>query len=302
MASTNRLNSPEDFSRTLFEIMKDLNPGIADLDLIEFRYALENLLPEEGWAITQDCPTESEEKITELIHSRDFYESIQLKPRVGDRIVLDNKIARLTQDLFVGLVKGAYTTEWVNAHFYFDIRGFIFLPRTVYFTDEVLAHFGGNTPGVPYLSFEKRQKRLERFQGVGYKDFSEANAEIDLAFIESVKKIIAIRGTPILITLAGPTAAGKTEITERLFNEFEKSGRRITTIEVDNFLLDREIREDKVMGKETTHFDLFVHCIEEILQGRKVLIPRYDFVNATSSHDVNGRLKAGMHPPGDRAG
>ena len=100
----------------------------------------------------------------------------------------------------------------------------------------------------------------------------------------------------MLITLAGPTAAGKTEITERLLIEFGKMGQRITTIEVDNFLLDRDLRENKPMGKESTHFSIFISSLEEILQGKKVHIPRYDFVNATSSHDPNGNLRPGRMP------
>jgi uridine kinase len=298
MSGTNRLNTPpragtgtttENFSVALFETMKRINAGIEDLALYEFRYALENVFPEDGW---DSIELDRQEEIERLIGGRDFYTSIQLKPRAGDRIVLDEKIVRLTRMLFAGLVEGEYAVEWVREHFYFDVRGFYFLPRTVYFTDEVLAHFGSK----PYKSFEQRQKRFERYQGVGYKDFMEANAEVDQAFVESIKKIIAGRGTPILITIAGPTAAGKTEITERLLNAFEQLGKKITTIEVDNFLLDRDYRDDKAMGKESTHFELFKRSLKEILQGKKITIPRYDFVFATSSHDLDGNLKAGCVP------
>ena len=52
------------------------------------------------------------------------------------RIVLDQKIARLTQMLFVGLARGkVYQQNGSRATFYFDVRGFIFLPRTIYFTE-----------------------------------------------------------------------------------------------------------------------------------------------------------------------
>jgi uridine kinase len=242
-----------------------------------------------GW---DSIKPDSKQAIERLVSSRDFYENIQLKPRQADRIVLDQKIIHLTQVLFVGLLEGKYSEDWLKATFYFDIRGFIFLPRTVYFTEKALRHFGGK----PYQSFEKKQTHLERFQGVGYKDFMEANAEIDQAFIESIKKIVAMRGTPVLITLAGPTAAGKTEITERLFDEFEKIGRKITTIELDNFQLDRDIRDNKPMGKESIHFEIFISCIDQILQGQKVLIPKYDFLNAISSHNPDGSLRQGCTP------
>ena len=51
------------------------------------------------------------------------------------------------------------------------------------------------------------------------------NEEIDRAFIECIQKVIEAKGTPILITLAGPTAAGKTEITERLLAEFQEGSK-----------------------------------------------------------------------------
>ena len=283
------MHSPEEFTDILFGIMKNINKGIQDLELYEFRYALENLFPVGGW---DSVELDSQELIENRIGTRDFYTHIELRPRSGESICLDKTIIHLTQMLFVGLVKNNYSPEWVNLHFYFDIRGFIFLPRTNYFTKAVIDHFG-NTP---FMHFTKKQKRLERFQGVGYRDFKQANFEIDQAFVDLVKKLIDLRGTPILITLAGPTAAGKTEITERLFNILSQSGKKITTIEVDNFLLDREYRDDKPMGKDSTHFDLFIDSLAEILKGKKVFIPRYDFVNATSSHDLNSKLKDGCTP------
>jgi len=293
MSASNALYSPDVFSEILYEKMKRINPGIEELELYEFRYALHNLYPENGgWAGVE---LGKKEEIEKLIGGSDFYNGIQLKPRVDDRIVLDENILRLTNMLFVGLVTGEYSEEWVGAYFYFDIRGFYFLTRTVYFTDKVVAHLGGK----PFKRFEQRQRRFERYQAVGYKDFKEANAEIDQAFIDSVKRLIAARGTPMLLAIAGPTAAGKTEIVARLRSLFEQTGRKVTSIEMDNFLTDRDYREEKgihSLGKEAIHFELFKQSLEDISHGQKITIPRYDFVYATSSHDLDGRLKAGCVP------
>jgi uridine kinase len=289
MSGTDMLRSPEAFSAVLFEAMKHINAGIEELELYEFRYALDNAYPEEGW---DSVVLDKQKEIEQRIGSRDFYTRIQLRPRADGRIVLDENILRLTRMLFKGLVSGDYPEEWLRAFFYFDIRGFYFIPRTVYFTEDVMSHFGGK----PYTRFEQRQKRFERFQEIGYKDFAAANSEIDQAFIESLKTLIVVHGLPLIITLAGPSAAGKTEITERLRNAFEQAGKRSTTIEVDNFLLDREYRDDKPMGKESTHFGLFICSLEMILQGKKITIPRYDFVYATSSHGLDGNLKPGCIP------
>ncbi len=281
--------TPDLFPGFLFEIMKHVNVGVEVLELYEFCYALDNITPGAGW---DSVELQKKEEIIRLIGSRDFYTGIQLKPVSGSRIVLDENIVHLTRMLFKGLVNGEYSKEWVMTHFYFDVRGFYFLPRTVYFTEDVLAHFGGK----PYKRFEQRQRKFENYQEIGYKDFKEANSEIDQAFVDCIKTLIDVRGTPILITLAGPTAAGKTEITERLYKLFTREGRKFSTIEIDNFLLDRASRENKSMGKELTHFGLLMQSLEIILQGRKITIPRYDFVNATSSHDLDGNLKAGRVP------
>jgi uridine kinase len=235
------------------------------------------------------------EEIERLITSSSFYAGVRLRPRVDDRIVLDENIVRLTTMLFVGLVTGEYSEEWTRTHFYFDIRGFYFLHRTVYFTGTVIAHLGGK----PLRSFEQQQKRFERCQAIGYKDFREANAEVDGFFIESVVKLVEARGTPILLAIAGPTAAGKTEIVERLRHSLAQAGRKTASIELDNFLTDRDQREEKGIhsfGKEAIHFRLFKQTLEDICQGRKIAIPRYDFIDGTSSHDLGGDLKAGCVP------
>jgi len=293
MSASNASCGPDVFSAILYEKMKRINKGIEELELYEFRYALDNLVPENGgWACVE---LDTREEIEKRINNSSFYGAIQLRPRVDDRIVLDENIVRLTNMLFVGLVTEKYPEDWVRTHLYFDVRGFYFLHRTVYFTDKVLAHLGGK----PFKSFEQRQKRFERYQGVGYREFKEANAETDQAFIESVHKLISARETPILLAIAGPTAAGKTEIVERLRSSFEHKGKQVTSIELDNFLTDRDYREETgihSLGKEAIHFELFKHSLEDISRGRKITIPRYDFGYATSSHDLDGILKAGCTP------
>jgi uridine kinase len=286
------LNDPAAFSEALFEKMKQINPGISDMELYEFRYGLNDLIPEKGWG---SVILDRKEEIEGRLNRRDFYAGIQIKSKVGDRIMLDKQIVRLAQMLFVGLISGEFEQEWIKTHFYFDIRGFYFLHRTLYFTDKVLAHFGEK----PFKRFEQKQKVFEWRQDVGYKEFREANAEVDALFIESVMKIIAIRGTPILVAIAGPTAAGKTEIVERLRVAFKQAGKQVASIELDNFFTDREHREAQGIdseGKQAVHFELLKQSLEDITHGKKISISRYDTVFATSSHDLDGKLKPGGIP------
>ncbi len=280
------------FSAALFEKLKAINSGIEEMELYEFRYGLNNLIPVGGWG-SLTLPPISE--IEAQVESRSFYDNITLKPKVGDRIVLDEKIVQLTRNLLAGLATSRYPVEWVDQLFYFDIRGFYFLHRTSYFTSGVMDHLGGR----PFRRFEPKQKNFDRCQEVGYRAFKEANAELDGLFIQIVRKLISARGTPILLAIAGPTGAGKTEIVERLRETLESEGKKIASIEMDNFLTDREPREAKgifTLGREAFHFDLLRQSLEDITCGKKVLIPRYDFVYATSSHTETGALKPGGVP------
>ncbi len=286
------LFEPHNFTTRLYEILQRLNPGVADLALYEFRYGLENLVPEAGW---ESVALEPPGAVEARVNTRAFYDGIQIKPRAGGAIVLDPTILALTRMLLVGLACGAYSEEWVDRHFYFDLRGFYFLHRTTYFTERVLAHFGG----APFAQFERRQEQFARYQGVGYKDFMAANAEVDGLFIAAVEELIAARGAPVVLAVAGPTAAGKTEIVERLSAALEQSGMLVTSMELDNFLTDREYREAQgifTQGKQALHFNLLVQALEDLRRGRPAFIPRYDFVFATSSHDLDGSLKPGCAP------
>ena len=277
------------FSETLFEKMKFINPAVNDLELYEFQYALDNLKPVNGW---NGIKVNEKEDVLTLINQNAFYEQIQLKPRINGQIVLDENIINLTNMLFVGIVSGQFKEKWVNEFFYFDLRGFFFLPKTIYYNEEILKHFGTT----PWKKFNKGQMKFKTYQDIGYREFKEANKEIDHSFINIIDDLMTIMGTPFLLTIAGPTAAGKTEIADRLKVHLSKTGKFATTIEMDNFYLDREIREKKSPGVEAIHFDNFKNAMEKILSGQLVSIPCYDFVDATSSHDIHGNLKPGRKP------
>ena len=284
--------SPSEFSAALFEAMPRLNPAVADMELDEFRYALEGVTPPGGWnSVALAEPAAIEARVSD----RSFYAAIRLKMPAGAGALLDEPVLCLTQMLFVGLVTGRYDPEWIARHFFFDLRGFFFLHRTRYFSAESVAHLGGQ----PYRAFEPRQRQFDRLQSVGYKAFQAANAEVDGCLIDMIHALVARKGTPILIAIAGPTAAGKTEIVARLRAGFEAAGRSVTAVEMDHFLTDRDEREASgidSLGKEALHYPLFLQCLSDLGCGQTAVSPRYDFILATSSHDNQGRLRAGCEP------
>ncbi len=278
------------FSKQLQHIMHGVAPVVERMEAYEFRYSLNNITPPEGrWdAVVLASKSEIEERIS----SKAFFETIQIKPKVDGRIVLDENITQLTQMLFVGLVTGTYAVDWVNQNFYFDPRSFNFYVRSHYLTAEIITHLGSQ----PYRNFEPKQKRFEHVHEVGYQEFKQANLEVDQCFIEIVMKMIQKKGVPVILAIAGPTAAGKTEIVEQLSEGFAERGQRVAAIELDNFLTDRDGREEKGIGsfgKDALHFGLFQACIQDILVGKAIRTPRYDFIDGTSSHDLDGNLKLG---------
>jgi uridine kinase len=281
---------PTLFTEILHEKMKRINPGIGELELYEFRYGMAILCPEnDGWSSVKPEPME---EILRKINSSDFYKAVQIKPQLDGEIILDPSILHLTRMLLVGLATEIYPETWIREHFYFDIRGFYFLHRTEYFTDKVITHLGGK----PFRQFEAKQKSFERCQGIGYKQFMAANLEVDQCFIESVLKLIDMRGTPCILAIAGPTAAGKTEIVERLHAAFRQAGKKTTSIEMDNYLTDRDERETRgvdSLGKSAIHFELFQQDLSAIVHGKSIDTPRYNFIDGSSSHHLDGSLKPG---------
>lgn len=96
-----------------------------------------------------------------------------------------------------------------------------------------------------------------------------------------------------MLTLVGPTAAGKTEIVARIIEKMRNEGKSINSIEMDNFFKDRDFRDTQDTILETIHLKVFKQCMSDLKQGRSTRIPRYDFINAKSSHDLQSHLRPG---------
>ena len=277
------------FSEQLFQLRSMLNPGLAELELVEFRYALANLTPPQGWATIIPPPIAQVEK---LISERAFFEQIQLKPLKNGRIHLDESILNLTRQLLVGLLNGNYSLDWLKQHFYFDLRAFVFFVRSEYYTQEALAHFGSH----PYFQGKQTHSQFACQPAIGYKAYQQANLDIDQAFFDVIDKMVRTQPQPLLLSLVGPSAAGKTELVARLSQTLQTQNCQISILEVDNFLKDRAYRDGRPTDLEVMHFDLFKQCIETLLEGREAYIPRYDFQHGTSSHDLQSELRPGCSP------
>ncbi len=273
----------------LYPKMVCLNPGVADLELYEFEYALNGIKPPYGWNSIEKI---SPQNLITMEFNEEFFDKVQLKPLCGNKIILDETIQWLTQQIFMGLITDELSCDWVNDHFYFDIRSFCLFVRTQYYTPKIKEHFGNK----PFLEFEPTQTQFNSYQEIGYKAFSQANSLIDREFIKIIDQLLKNHGIPILLALAGPTGAGKTEITEQTRAYMHEKGLEISTIEMDNFFKDKEFRDGKAQGRDVIHYELFMTAMKDLLLGKSVLIPRYDFYLTRSSHDLEGNLRPGQTP------
>ncbi len=263
-----------------------LDPAIENLELYEFCYALDNLTPTEGWGTIHP---EGMDVLLERIHQEDYFTRIQLKPLKNGKVILDDAVISLTRTLFTGIVNGCFPLDWVDLHFYFDVRAFLFFIRTQYHSPEIQHRLSGK----PYLSFTSRQTDLLREHEIGYKDLREANREIDTALINLLITIIQASSNRIVFSLIGPSGAGKTEITQRLRVEIQRLGKTFTSIELDNFLKDGEYRDGMALSQDMIHFELFKNAITQLKAGKTVSIPSYDFLKKRSSHNLAGAHRKG---------
>jgi uridine kinase len=284
----------------LYERMKSLSKGVERMALQEFQYALEPFLPSlEVW---DALPLSSWGEIEARIGDPLFYSGIEVGSKAAGQGALDPVIRGLTLELFKGMVADLYPPAWIDRYFYFDVRSFVFFPRTVYFIPQVVAHLGG----APYAKFYRHQSAFDAYEGVGFRDFREANHEVDGKLLGMLDLLIQRKSPPVFIGLAGPTAAGKTEFTDLLTRLISREGLSISTLEMDHFFLDRPYREDRgigSMGRESFHFDLLLKTLIRLKNGLSCRIPQYDFITALSSHDEHHHLKEGssmgLITPGD---
>ena len=83
------------------------------------------------------------------------------------------------------------------------------------------------------------------------------------------------------LTLAGPTCSGKTTTSYILEQELARLGLTVKIISIDDFYRNRDdIFEDEKPDYESISaldFDVFVDCVGKILDGKTVMLPKFDF-------------------------
>lgn len=113
--------------------------------------------------------------------------------------------------------------------------------------------------------------------------------ECDEAFfkrLDAVAKEISESEDVSIIGLTGPTCSGKTTMADILIGRLKGTKRRVHIISLDDFFFERDIldamNDDGKIdydSPDTIDMSLLSVCTKEILNGDRVVLPKYDFLS-----------------------
>ena len=120
----------------------------------------------------------------------------------------------------------------------------------------------------------------------------------DSQVIKIADKIYAEKSVK-MIMIAGPSASDKTTFANLLADRLEFRGVKVHRISTDDFFIDRD--KLPVLPSGLLDFDslaamdvkLLTYTIESILEGRKAVIPRFDFIEGVRAGDTREIIPEG---------
>ncbi len=128
---------------------------------------------------------------------------------------------------------------------------------------------------------DQMNERLDRGE------FPDIVRESDLYYESDVKtaaELIAERAEDTrIVVVAGPSSSGKTTTTRKLSENLEKRGLGLVELNVDHYFFDLEAHPKDEFGDydfetpQALDLPLINKHIKQLLEGRHILIPRYDF-------------------------
>jgi len=129
----------------------------------------------------------------------------------------------------------------------------------------------------------------------GIKDFIRMNAlYLGDQLINITKEIIDKKDQIKVILLAGPSSSGKTTTSHKLALYLKAGGLNPIRISVDDYYKEREDTPKNELGEyefdipEALDMDLLNKQLKEILEGKEVSLPKYNFF--TGKKEYNGRI------------
>ena len=128
-------------------------------------------------------------------------------------------------------------------------------------------------------------------------------------YAEIANQIYARRGSVKIVFIAGPSSSGKTSTSKRLALQCRILGLNPRVIELDNYFVERELTPRDENGEYdfealgAMDLDLLGRQLNELLEGKSVEIPRFDFKegrkhfegNFMQLHDKDILIMEGIH-------
>lgn len=114
-----------------------------------------------------------------------------------------------------------------------------------------------------------------------------AEARHNQFFVEAARRVADLPERGRLVLLAGPSSSGKTSSAKRLMVQLRVLGLRPFALSLDNYFVDREATPRGPDGDydfealAALKIDLFNRHLEELLAGREVHLPEFDFRSGT---------------------
>ena len=115
--------------------------------------------------------------------------------------------------------------------------------------------------------------------------------------ITAIAREIAERGTVKLVLIAGPSSSGKTTFSKRLAIALQTCGIKPVTLEMDRYFVERDKTPRDENGEydfesiRAMDIDLLDSDINELIKGKEVTLPKYDFITGTRGVGPKLRLK-----------
>ena len=124
---------------------------------------------------------------------------------------------------------------------------------------------------------EEKIKYVEKCEG-----------KFDAQLLDAVEKIENLQDVKIL-ALSGPTCSGKTTAAKKLIADFEKIGKSVCVISIDDYFLDRDLESDMAVKESgnkldydsinTIDIDYLYENIKSIAKLETFKVPKFDFIS-----------------------
>jgi len=137
-------------------------------------------------------------------------------------------------------------------------------------------------------------KALQKGYATDIIQVSEALHEKKYAYIaDKIKENENVK----IVLISGPSSSGKTTSAKRIAVQLRVAGKRPHIIELDNYFVDRENTPRDENGDydfESIHavdIDLFNNQLNDLLEGKEVNIPKFDFYTGTRQYLEKDKIK-----------